>query len=328
MAAAAEAVALLEALRGQVAAVTEHGLGLLGRVRGGRLRTEKGVSLLEVRAQALLQYLQDLALLLGTKARGGALGGLPALPRLLETRLVLEKLRPIEHRLKYQLEKLLQAAMTGGRGDNDPLRFRPDPANMAAQEEEEEEEGQGGAKAPGLGGGRRYVPPRLVPVQYDAVGQEREQRAREAARRRALSSSVIRELREELSEAPQELGGAGGAFPPPRASRLRTQYEEAMLVRLSETKRERAKRRQAAAAGGGLAAITHFGDIGALLEPTNQEAPPPQEEEEEADGEEGEEEEGFPSPALSPPIKEPLSVCGSRSLAPDYFPRCWVIVAN
>lgn len=43
-----------------------------------------------------------------------------------------------------------------------------------------------------------------------------------------------------------------------------------MLVRLSETKRERAKRRQAAAAGGGLAAITHFGDIGALLEPTNQ----------------------------------------------------------
>uniref|UniRef100_A0A8B9MEN8 Uncharacterized protein n=1 Tax=Accipiter nisus TaxID=211598 RepID=A0A8B9MEN8_9AVES len=146
------------------------------------------------------------------------------------------------------------------------------------QEEEEEEEGQAGAKAPGLGGGRRYVPPRLVPVQYDAVGEERERRAREAARRRALSSSVIRELREELSEAPQELGGAGGAFAPPRASRLRTQYEEAMLVRLSETKRERAKRRQAAAAGGGLAAITHFGDIGALLETTNQvspTAPPP-----------------------------------------------------
>lgn len=56
----------------------------------------------------------------------------------------------------------------------------------------------------------------------DAVGQEREQRAREAARRRALSSSVIRELQEELSEAPQELGGAGGAFPPPRAARLRS----------------------------------------------------------------------------------------------------------
>ncbi|XP_075346669.1 neuroguidin [Mycteria americana] len=276
--AAAEAVALLEALRGQVAAVTEHGLGLLRRVRGGRLRTEKGVSLLEVRAQALLQYLQDLGLLLATKARGGALGGLPALPRLLETRVVLEKVRPVEHRLKYQLEKLLRAAMTGGRGDNDPLCFRPDPTNMVTQvRDEEEEEGRGGVKAPGLGGGRRYVPPRLVPVQYDAMGQEREQRAREAARRRALSSSVIRELREELSEAPQELGGSGGggAFPPPRTAHLRTRYEESMLVRLSESRRERAQRRRAAVAGGDLAAITHFGDIGALLEPTNEDAPPP-----------------------------------------------------
>ncbi|KAK4805565.1 hypothetical protein QYF61_022600 [Mycteria americana] len=306
----------------------------------------EGVSLLEVRAQALLQYLQDLGLLLATKARGGALGGLPALPRLLETRVVLEKVRPVEHRLKYQLEKLLRAAMTGGRGDNDPLCFRPDPTNMvtqvrlggldawvssplqkgwglclsdisAPQDDEEEEEGRGGVKAPGLGGGRRYVPPRLVPVQYDAMGQEREQRAREAARRRALSSSVIRELREELSEAPQELGGSGGggAFPPPRTAHLRTRYEESMLVRLSESRRERAQRRRAAVAGGDLAAITHFGDIGALLEPTNEvscvlggagpcpeawvptltpsPAPPgraaPQEEEE-GDGEEGEEE--------------------------------------
>ncbi|GAB0202270.1 neuroguidin [Grus japonensis] len=225
----AEAVALLEALRGQVAAVTDHGLALLRRVGGGRLRTEKGVSLLEVRAQALLQYLQDLALLLAAKTRGGTLGALPALPRLLETRLVLEKLRPAERRLKYQLEKLLRA---GGRGggddDDDPLRFRPAPANM--EEEGEEEEEGGGAKAPGLGGGRRYVPPRLVPVQYDAVGQERERRAREAARRRALSGSVIRELREELGDAPHQVGGdEGGASATPRHAQMRRRYEEAML---------------------------------------------------------------------------------------------------
>lgn len=48
----------------------------------------QGLSLLGVRAQALLQYLGDLGLLLATKCRGGALGALPALPRLLETRLV------------------------------------------------------------------------------------------------------------------------------------------------------------------------------------------------------------------------------------------------
>ncbi|XP_054667483.1 neuroguidin [Grus americana] len=269
----AEAVALLEALRGQVAAVTDHGLALLRRVGGGRLRTEKGVSLLEVRAQALLQYLQDLALLLAAKTRGGTLGALPALPRLLETRLVLEKLRPAERRLKYQLEKLLRAGGRGGGGDDDPLRFRPAPANM--EEEGEEEEEGGGAKAPGLGGGRRYVPPRLVPVQYDAVGQERERRAREAARRRALSGSVIRELREELGDAPHQVGGdEGGASATPRHAQMRRRYEEAMLVRLRESRRERAQRRRGAG-GDGLDVITRFGDITPLLDPANQEAPPP-----------------------------------------------------
>ncbi|XP_064331566.1 neuroguidin isoform X2 [Phalacrocorax carbo] len=307
MAPVAEAVALLEALRGQVAAVAEHGRGLLRRVRAGGLRTGKGVSLLEVRAQALLQYLQDLGLLLGGKARGGALGAEPALPRLLETRVVLEKLRPIEQRLKYQLEKLLRVAAAGGRAHSDPLRFRPDPANMAAQEEEqeeEEEESGHGPKAPGLGGGRRYVPPRLVPVQYGAEGQEeREQRARAASRRRALSASVLRELREELSDAPQELWGGptAGALPAPHSALRRTRYEEAMLVRLSESRRGAG----VAAAGGGRGRGPgphhplrgHRAPAGARQSGG---AAPQEEEEEGGAEEEGREEEGFPPATLSP----------------------------
>uniref|UniRef100_A0A8C3MF21 Uncharacterized protein n=1 Tax=Geospiza parvula TaxID=87175 RepID=A0A8C3MF21_GEOPR len=167
--AAAEAVALLEALRTQAAEVAAHGREMLRRVRGGQLDTKEGVSLLQVRSQALLSYLQDLALLVCSKSRGGSLrsaGG--ALDRLLETRVVLEKLRPLEQRLKYHLEKLLRAAASGGRGAEDPLSFHPAPSNMAAQEEDDaddDEEGRGGgAKAPGRGRGRRYVPPRLVPV--------------------------------------------------------------------------------------------------------------------------------------------------------------------
>ncbi|NXV55979.1 NGDN protein, partial [Molothrus ater] len=167
--AASEAVSLLETLRAQVAEVAAHGREMLRRVRGGQLDTKEGLSLLQVRSQALLWYLQDLALLVCSKSRGGSLrsaGG--ALDRLLETRVVLEKLRPLEQRLKYHLEKLLRAAASGGRGAEDPLSFRPAPSNMAAQDDgddEDDDEGQGGgAKAPGLGGGRRYVPPRLVPV--------------------------------------------------------------------------------------------------------------------------------------------------------------------
>ncbi|XP_057285544.1 LOW QUALITY PROTEIN: neuroguidin-like, partial [Pezoporus wallicus] len=277
----------------QVAAVTEHGRALLQRVRGGKLRTEKGLSLLELRAQALVQYLQDLGLVLGAKARGGPLGGLPALPRLLETRVVLEKLRPIEHRLKYQVEKLLRAAMTGAPGAEHPLAFHPEPSNLAEEPE------AAPLKAPGLGGGRRYVPPHIIPVQYDSVG--REQRAQEAAQRRALSSSVLRELRDELSDAPRSCGAAGGGGERPhRGDVERTRLEESLLLRLSESRQARAARRRrqrmTSSGGGALAAITHFGASAALWEPPNQEALPAKRRKKAA----------FPSAALNPPIKTHL----------------------
>ncbi|XP_068777799.1 neuroguidin isoform X4 [Struthio camelus] len=276
----AEALALLAALRDQVAAVTAHARALLRRVREGQLRTEQGLSLLELRPQLLLLYLQDLALVAGAKVGGASLGAEPAVPRLLETRVVLEKMRPVEQRLKYQVEKLLRAAAAGALGDNDPLRFRPDPGNMVTgeeEEEEEEEEGSGAPKPPGLGGGRRYVPPRLVPVQYGEAGPERAARARERARRRALSSSVLRELREELSDGPEEVAAGGAQARAGRLLRDRTRYEEAMLVRLSESRRERARRRRAMAAGERLDTLPHFGAVGALLTPGEQDETPPAE---------------------------------------------------
>ncbi|XP_051630865.1 neuroguidin-like [Manacus candei] len=269
--AAGEAVALLEALRGQVAEVAAHGREMLRRVRAGRLQTRQGVSLLHLRCQALLWYLQDLTLLLSPKIRGGTLGGSGgALERLLETRVVLEKLRPLELGLKYQLEKLLRAAARGGRGPDDPLSFRPAPSNMAAQEEEEEPEGGGGAKAPGLGGGRgRYRPPRLVPV--SCAPPEPSVSSSEAwARRRALSGSVLRELRDELSEAPPELGPALGG-PPSKEELHRLHFEESTLRRL----RAGPGRGRAGPGGRGLDSITHFGAFPALLGANQEGAEPP-----------------------------------------------------
>uniref|UniRef100_A0A8C3BI98 Uncharacterized protein n=1 Tax=Cairina moschata TaxID=8855 RepID=A0A8C3BI98_CAIMO len=205
---------------------------------------------------------------------GGALGALPALPRLLETRLVLEKSRPMELRLRYHLDKLLRAAAAGAPGATDPLRFRPQPGNMGDEEEEEEEdeEGPSATKAPGLGGGRRYVPPRLVPVQYAEAGPEREQRALAAARRRALGSALVRELREELGDAPEEVGGANG-LRPSREEEQRTRLEESLLVRLAETRRQRAQRRRRALGAPPLGSITHFGAAPALLGAPEQVAP-------------------------------------------------------
>lgn len=107
------------------------------------------------------------------------------------------------------------------------------------EEEDEAEEGQSGAsgKKSGKGTAKKYVPPRLVPVHYgmncggcflsmncvsllcsgitladfyhiDETEAEREKKRLERAKRRALSSSVIRELKEQYSDAPEEIRDA------------------------------------------------------------------------------------------------------------------------
>ncbi|XP_067389244.1 neuroguidin [Emydura macquarii macquarii] len=246
---------------------------------------EKGPSFLALKAQLLGLYLPDLAQLLLAKSSGRSLAAEPAVLRLAELRTVLEKMRPIEQKLRYQLDKLVKAAVTGAGGEDNPLRFKPDPGNMMSKLSDEEEEGAEGdtarKKPAARGGSRKYVPPRLVPVHYDESAAEREARSLERARKRALSSSVIRELKEQFSDAPEEIreGGQRQAPGQSREDEHRRRYEEAMLVRLTVSRQDKARRRRAAALGAQLHSLTHFGDISALTgaaPPTGEHLSPPQ----------------------------------------------------
>ncbi|XP_050774869.1 neuroguidin [Gopherus flavomarginatus] len=265
------ALALLGSLQEQVVGVTAHVQGLLQRVRAGAFRTEKGLSFLELKAQLLLFYLQDLAQLVLEKSLGRSLAAQPAVLRLVELRTVLEKMRPIEHKLRYQIDKLVKVAVTGAVGDDNPLRFKPDPRNMMSKVSDEEEadatEGKAAGKKPlGKGGDRKYVPPRLVPVHYDETAAEREKEALERAKKRALSSSVIWELKEQFSEAPEEIreGRYLHATRQSQEDEHRRRYEEDMLVRLNMSRRDKARQRHVAMLGAQLHSVTHFGDISAL----------------------------------------------------------------
>ncbi|XP_053119626.1 neuroguidin [Hemicordylus capensis] len=267
------ALGLLESLQEQVVAVTQHVRCLAQKVQAGAYPTEKGLSFLEVKDQLLLQYLQDLSHLILEKTSGRSLADHPALLRLVETRTVLEKMRPIDQKLKYQVDKLVKTAMTGALGENDPLRFKPNPHNLMSKlsdsEEEEDSEAadaKNSGKETSKGGSRKYVPPRLVPVHYDETEAEREKKMLEQAKRRALSSSIIRELKEQYSEAPEEVreGRYPHATRQNREDEHRTNYEESMMVRLNVTRKEKARRRREGALTSQLSSLTHFGDISAL----------------------------------------------------------------
>ena len=72
----------------------------------------------------------------------------PVVLRLVEIRTYIEKLRPIDKKLKYQIDKLLKMAKEGVTGEEedadgageDPLQFRPNPDALVSKVDEDAEE--------------------------------------------------------------------------------------------------------------------------------------------------------------------------------------------
>lgn len=80
------------------------------QVRGGNLATAEGVSYLEAKHLLLLHYCINIVFYLLLKAEGRPVRDHPVIARLLELRAYLEKIRPIDKKLQYQMDKLLMAA--------------------------------------------------------------------------------------------------------------------------------------------------------------------------------------------------------------------------
>ncbi|RKP13597.1 hypothetical protein BJ684DRAFT_4027, partial [Piptocephalis cylindrospora] len=136
---------------------------LSGRVRQGELPTEKGMSLLELKQQLMLQYLTDLSLLLEAKVQGIPLSSstddreeAPLTKEVIwdmaEIRVIMEKMKGAEQKSRYQIDKLIRAGMAAKEAEEnessgepsatnmeDPYQFKPDPQSLVSQEEEDQE---------------------------------------------------------------------------------------------------------------------------------------------------------------------------------------------
>ncbi|XP_077951792.1 neuroguidin isoform X1 [Gasterosteus aculeatus] len=267
------AAQLLRNLTEQVVSVTGHVRELMTKVKDGAFKTSQGLSFLDLRYHLLLFYLQDLTHLISIKTQGGKIKDSDALNRLVTIRTVLEKMRPLDHKLKYQIDKLVRTAVTGSIAENDPLQLRPNPENLISKlSESEESEGEAGSTTENKAApssGRKYVPPKIAPVHYDGdmTEADRKKAQSERQRRAALRSSVIQELRQQYSDAPEEIRERRD-FQSDRDSREdlhRKNYEESMLVRLNVSQRQKDPRKRGSMSmSGQLSGITHFGDITAL----------------------------------------------------------------
>lgn len=92
-----------------------------------------GLDFLHVKNSLLTSYLIELVLYTRGKARGEQVD----LIRLIELKTALEKIRPLEKKMRYQLEKLLSANTDSSTfASSDPLSFRPNPESLKEEQDD------------------------------------------------------------------------------------------------------------------------------------------------------------------------------------------------
>nr|SVE76759.1 EOG090X0IJO [Daphnia longispina] len=240
------AVSNLNDIKTIVNQVNQMVRNLIDRVKNKELPTAQGMSFLDVKNQLLLKYLMNLNCVLLKKVSGESIKGSSSIERLVEIRTLLERMRPVEHKLKYQIEKLLKIATTGKFETTDPLQFKANPKNLlskvdnaSSSEEEDKRDKNSGV----------YVPPKLIPMKYDGdeTAEQRSSKFAEKVRRHALSSSALQGLKEEFMDTPVEIVESTANTSKQSIARERQErqeYEETYFTRLPFTRQERHSNRQ------------------------------------------------------------------------------------
>jgi U3 small nucleolar ribonucleoprotein protein LCP5 len=254
--------------------------------------TEKGISFLSMKNMLMIEYLTNLLFVVHLKMSGHRMSGHKCVERLAELRCVLEKTKSIELKLKYQIDKLLKIAVSCNPNEHDPLSFKANVNNFAENKEDDGddkmsqndddddddiikrdkygeddgdfEEALAKKKSSGL-----YVAPRLAPMfnDIDETPQQRKHKQLERAKKRAINSSIMKELENEYSGAPEEIKDtfANTIEVETTESKHKRDYEEENFMRKPLTKVEvkRAKRLQH---GTNLNSLTSFEDARILLD--------------------------------------------------------------
>jgi|TARA_B110000977_G_scaffold194188_1_gene270389 U3 small nucleolar RNA-associated protein 3 len=156
---APELIALTKELTKNLDEVRNSVEPVIAAARAGDLVTAEGISYLDAKHLLMLSYCVNIVFYLLLKSEGRPVKDHPVVLRLVEIRAYLEKLRPIDRKLKYQVDKLLKMAEgkqqntnDGSDEDDDPTKHKPNPDALV-----------------GAGGDGTYfisqIPPPRLPIQ-------------------------------------------------------------------------------------------------------------------------------------------------------------------
>lgn len=257
-----------------------------------------GLDFLDVKNNLVLSYLIELNVFIRNRNNGKK--NEKNLHRLTEMKTVLDKMRGLDKKLRYQIEKLLAAnssatAFAAG-GDNngpeDPLQFRPDLGAMGEDDDGDDGSvlGEGSDDDDDLAAARAtlsmnkgkknrvedenggiYRAPRLTAVPYAHDLEQKEKEKEKRAKHRLRASELAQTLRAQYGDVPeQEDVHGGGDYGKQRAAARRwaeheaekTKYEESAMIRLSTTRKEKkARKRLMQQESSNLSAIANLGNL-------------------------------------------------------------------
>jgi len=219
--------------------------------------TTHGNSLYQLKNRLLLHYIARMVHVIRLRVSGESIASEPSVDEMNEIRVLLERIRPIEKRIKYSIEKLLAApsvvstGAAGGGSTGDPLQYRPNPLDLlpatvstaatAAASTRRKQQSMAAAALsppPSPPASAVYQAPHHVPtLPTDARG-----------RQPRVSAGRLRSLYAEMSDAPEERlvegGGYGEMGEASEEEEEKREYEERMMVRLVETKADKKRKRE------------------------------------------------------------------------------------
>lgn len=230
--------------------------------------TADGFSNLEAKNLLLLNYCQSLVYYLLRKAKGYSIEEHPVVRSIVEIRLFLEKIRPIDKKQQYQIQKLIKASesATSDAGEKEPAaskksedvsKYRPNPDMLVSKVEPTAEDGDGD-------GDNVYRPPKFAPTSMDLEKSSKQER--NASRRdkeilkQAKQSDFIRSMVNDMEDRPEEIRDFEGTSREVNKyiSKMedRARQEEELFNRVPLTREERKRDKYMKKATNGMQGLT------------------------------------------------------------------------
>jgi hypothetical protein len=209
------------------------------------LPTDDGVSLIQIKLHSLLSYLQNLAYFVLIKIQGLDIDQ-ELISSLIEHRLVLEKIKPLELKIKYQIDKLMKSAVLKSdvpqnivEEEVDPLLFKPNPESLQPQESVQVEESN------------VYKPPRIAPMPFTEKNVKFD-------KNKALRSRILTDLKDQYDDRPEEFSAGGTGYgnrditatKEDRTWNEREAFEEENFMRLNMTRADKKLVKRLSRSGG------------------------------------------------------------------------------